>query len=62
MNYAHTDYLIEPDALAGELEAANLRLFDATVHLVPAAKGYRKKNRSVWQIHPLSTACVVIAK
>ena len=40
MTYAHPEYLIEPDELAAELGAPDLRIFDATVHLVPAEKGY----------------------
>lgn len=42
MTYIHPDYLISTEALAGALksEPTDLRVFDATVTLVPAAKGY----------------------
>jgi thiosulfate/3-mercaptopyruvate sulfurtransferase len=38
------DYLIEAEELAGRLEQENLRIFDATVHLVPAERGYRAES------------------
>ena len=44
MTYAHPEYLIEPDALQAALEAPDLKIFDATVHLVPAEKGYRAES------------------
>ena len=40
----HPEYLIEPQALAGELDSPDLRIFDATVHLVPAERGYRAES------------------
>ena len=42
--YARAEYLIEPEALAGELGSDGLRIFDATVQLVPAEKGYRAES------------------
>ena len=42
MSYAKPEYLIEAEALAGDLADENLKIFDATVHLVPAEKGYRR--------------------
>ena len=44
MTYAYPDYLIEPAALAGQLGNNALKIFDATVHLVPAEKGYRAES------------------
>ncbi|MEM1436196.1 MAG: rhodanese-like domain-containing protein, partial [Pseudomonadota bacterium] len=44
MDYVHPEYLIEPAALAAKLEEPGLRVFDATVHLVPAERGYRAES------------------
>ncbi|TNF88784.1 MAG: sulfurtransferase [Gammaproteobacteria bacterium] len=44
MSYAKPEYLIEADALAAALDDPNLKVFDATVHLVPAEKGYRAES------------------
>lgn len=44
MSYAHPEYLVEAADLAGELGADNLKVFDATIHLVPAEKGYRAES------------------
>ena len=44
MSYVHPEYLIEPEALAAKLEQPELRIFDATVHLVPAERGYRAES------------------
>ena len=44
MSYAKPEYLIEADALAAALDDRNLKVFDATVHLVPAEKGYRAES------------------
>ena len=44
VNYVHPEYLIEPAALAAKLEQPDLRVFDATVHLVPAERGYRAES------------------
>jgi thiosulfate/3-mercaptopyruvate sulfurtransferase len=44
MSYAHPEYLIEPQALAAELGREDLKVFDATVHLVPAERGYRAES------------------
>ena len=44
MSYAKPEYLIEPEALASRLGAPELKVFDATVHLVPAEKGYRAES------------------
>jgi thiosulfate/3-mercaptopyruvate sulfurtransferase len=44
MSYAKPEYLIEPQALAASLGESNLKIFDATVHLVPAEKGYRAES------------------
>lgn len=44
MSYAHPEYLVEAADLAGELGADKLKVFDATVHLVPAEKGYRAES------------------
>jgi thiosulfate/3-mercaptopyruvate sulfurtransferase len=41
VTYAHPEYLVECQALADRLGSAGLKIFDATVHLVPAEKGYR---------------------
>jgi thiosulfate/3-mercaptopyruvate sulfurtransferase len=41
MSYANPDVLIEPEQLAEALGADDLKLFDVTVHLVPAETGYR---------------------
>lgn len=44
MSYAKPEYLIEAEALAGQLGDPALKIFDATVHLVPAEKGYRAES------------------
>ena len=44
MTYAKPEYLIEAAELAAALDAPNLKIFDATVHLVPAEKGYRAES------------------
>jgi thiosulfate/3-mercaptopyruvate sulfurtransferase len=44
MSYANPEYLIEPEALAAELGSERLKIFDATVHLVPAERGYRAES------------------
>jgi len=44
MTYAHAEYLIEPQALADEQTDGELKVFDVTVHLVPAEKGYRAES------------------
>ncbi len=44
MSYAKPEYLIEAQALADRLNDAGLKIFDATVHLVPAEKGYRAES------------------
>ncbi len=45
MPYAHPEYLISADELAGDLDNANRRIFDATVFLSPAPKaGYRAES------------------
>jgi thiosulfate/3-mercaptopyruvate sulfurtransferase len=45
MDYANPQFLIEPEELAERLGAADLRIFDATVFLVPAASGgYRAES------------------
>ena len=44
MSYAKAEYLIEADTLAASLGDPNLKVFDATVHLVPAEKGYRAES------------------
>lgn len=43
MTYAHPEHLISTAGLAEAIKsnADNLRIFDATVNLVPAAKGYK---------------------
>ncbi len=44
MNYVHPEYLIEAADLAAAIGQKNLKVFDATVHLVPAEKGYRAES------------------
>jgi thiosulfate/3-mercaptopyruvate sulfurtransferase len=44
MSYVNEGYLIEPEALHQLLGTENLKVFDATVHLVPAEKGYRAES------------------
>ena len=44
MSYTHPEYLIEPEALAESAGASDLRVFDATIHLVPAERGYRAES------------------
>jgi thiosulfate/3-mercaptopyruvate sulfurtransferase len=44
MNFPHPEFLIEADELASRIDAPALRLFDATVFLVPAATGYRAES------------------
>lgn len=44
MHYAHPEYLIEPEALNEHLDAKDLRIYDATVNLVPAERGYRAES------------------
>jgi thiosulfate/3-mercaptopyruvate sulfurtransferase len=49
MSYRNPEYLIEADALAAALDdkapdAGRLKIFDTTVHLVPAEKGYRAES------------------
>lgn len=44
MSYAHPEYLIEPDALQAALGDPGLKIFDTTVHLVPAETGYRAES------------------
>jgi len=44
MSYANPDILIEPEALAAVLGEPGLRIFDTTVHLVPAERGYRAES------------------
>ena len=43
MTYAHPEYLIAPESLAATIESSpdNLRIFDATVTLVPNPPGYK---------------------
>ena len=41
MAYAHPEYLISPAELAADLDNPNRRVFDATVYLTPASRGYR---------------------
>ncbi len=41
MAYRYPDLLIEPEALAEQLGDSNLKIFDATVHLVPGDKGFQ---------------------
>jgi len=44
MSYARPEYLIEPAALAAALDAGQVRVFDATVFLEPAERGYRARS------------------
>jgi thiosulfate/3-mercaptopyruvate sulfurtransferase len=44
MSYANPEYLIEPDALAAALDEGRVRVFDATVFLEPAERGYRARS------------------
>lgn len=44
MDYVHPEYLIEAADLAAVMGQKNLKVFDATVHLVPAEKGYRAES------------------
>jgi len=44
MHFVNPDYLIEPKELADLLGQPNVRIFDATVSLVPAATGYRAES------------------
>jgi thiosulfate/3-mercaptopyruvate sulfurtransferase len=44
MPFKHPELLIEPDELARSIDDPNLRLFDATVFLLPAASGYRAES------------------
>lgn len=44
MSYTHPEYLIDPEGLAAELGREDLKIFDATVHLVPAERGYRAES------------------
>ncbi|MEZ5551055.1 MAG: sulfurtransferase [Pseudomonadales bacterium] len=46
MSYVHPEYLTEPKALAAEISAGDesLRIFDATVYLKPAERGYRAES------------------
>lgn len=44
MSYANPHILVEPEALAGMLGEPGLKIFDATVHLVPAERGYRAES------------------
>lgn len=41
MTYAHPEYLISPTELAADLDNPKRRIFDATVYLTPASRGYR---------------------
>lgn len=41
--YVKPQYLIEPETLAERISAGDVRVFDGTVILEPAAKGYRAK-------------------
>ena len=41
MTYAHPEYLISPVELAADLDNPTRRIFDATVYLTPASRGYR---------------------
>lgn len=43
-NYARPDYLIEPEELARRLDADEVRVFDGTVFLEPAPRGYRARS------------------
>ena len=58
MNYANPDYLIEPDSLIAALRGAQaggsgdetLRIFDASVYLRPAERGYRAESgRAIYE-------------
>jgi thiosulfate/3-mercaptopyruvate sulfurtransferase len=44
MSYANTQLLTEPEDLAGMQDDPDLRVFDATVFLVPAKTGYRAES------------------
>lgn len=44
MSYARPEYLIEPEALAAALDADQVRVFDVTVFLEPAERGYRARS------------------
>lgn len=44
MTYANPEYLVEATDLAAALSDPGLKIFDATVHLVPAEKGYRAES------------------
>lgn len=44
MNYAHPEYLVEPEQLAQRLGEPGLRILDATVFLVPAKPGFRAES------------------
>ncbi len=44
MTYVHPEYLIEPEALAREIGAPDLKIFDVSVFLVPAETGYRAES------------------
>ena len=44
MSYVHPEYLVEPSALAAMLGADDLKIFDVSVHLRPAEKGYRPES------------------
>jgi thiosulfate/3-mercaptopyruvate sulfurtransferase len=44
MNFANPQLLIEPRELAEALDRPDLRIFDAAVHLIPAATGYRAES------------------
>ncbi len=44
MSYSKPDIVIEPEALAGLLGEPDLKIFDVTVHLVPAERGYRAES------------------
>ena len=44
MSYVRSDYLIDAQELAERVSEESLRVFDATVSLVPAEKGYRAES------------------
>ncbi|MGE0621302.1 MAG: sulfurtransferase [Pseudomonadales bacterium] len=44
MSYSNPHILIEPETLAASLGEPGLKIFDATVHLVPAERGYRAES------------------
>jgi thiosulfate/3-mercaptopyruvate sulfurtransferase len=44
MTDARSELLMEPELLAGQLDDPNLRVFDATVFLVPAGSGYQAES------------------